>query len=137
MAKPKSKTQKKIDNNVRLALTDACEEFLHDVPGFQWLTHEANYSDFPASLLVCCVFGTSEEQQQANKNNLADAMRKLVQAKLLSVGVKLKSLKQQIIMDSEEACTQEHEGNWAQRLGSPEQRRATSIASKPYTATDN
>lgn len=130
MSKAKSKTQKKIDNNVRIALTDACEDFLQDISGFQWLTHQANYSDFPASLLVCCVFDTNENRQQANENGHSNVMRKLIQRKLLTIGVKLKSLQQQIIMDTEEACTQEHEGNWERRLSSRVQRRATGLVPK-------
>jgi hypothetical protein len=102
MAKPKSKTQKKIDNNVRLALTDACEQFLEDIVGFQWLTHEANYSNFPASLMVTCVFDTDKNHQQACQNGHSVKMQNLIQAKLLKTGVKLKSPKQQIIFESEE-----------------------------------
>ena len=66
MAKPQSKTEKKIDNNVRLALTSACEQFLEDVPGFQWLTHQANYTNFPATLLITCVFDTQENPEQVD-----------------------------------------------------------------------
>lgn len=102
MAKPQSKTQKKIDNNIRLALTDACELFLDAIPGFQWLTHEANYTNFPASLLITCVFDSDERQQQACQNGDSRKMQKLIQAKLLKIGVKLKAPKQQIIFDSEE-----------------------------------
>lgn len=40
------------------ALTSACDQFLEDVPEFQWLTHQAIYSNFPASLLITCVFDT-------------------------------------------------------------------------------
>lgn len=122
MAKPKSKTEKKIDNNVRLALTAACDQFLEDVPGFQWLTHQANYTNFPASLLVTCVFDTPEQQQQAERNEHATQMRKLIQAKLLKVGVKFKALNQQILFDSEAACTEENDGNWASRLEGRAQR---------------
>ena len=102
MAKPTNKTQKKTDNNVRLALTDACEQFLEDIVGFQWLTHEANYSKFPASLLITCVFDTDDNHQQACKNGHSVKMQNLIQAKLIKVGVKLKSPKQQVIFDSEE-----------------------------------
>jgi hypothetical protein len=103
MAKPHSKTQKKIDNNVRLALTGACEQFLDDISGFQWLTHQANYSNFPASLLITCVFDTDESQQQACQNNDSSKMQNLIQARLLKIGVKLKAPKQQVIFDSEES----------------------------------
>ena len=122
MAKPKSKTEKKIDNNIGLALTEACEQFLHDIEGFQWLTHQANYSNFPASLLICCVFDTDESQQQAFDNGHWHTIQKLIQGKLLKIGVKLKSLPQQITFDSEQACAQQHNGDWAARLTSRELR---------------
>ncbi len=102
MAKPQSKTQKKIDNNVRLALTDACELFLDNIAGFQWLTHQANYSNFPASLLITCVFDTDDSQQQASQNGDSTKMQNLIQAKLLKIGVKLKTPKQQVVFDNEE-----------------------------------
>ncbi len=102
MAKPQNKTRKKIDNNVRLALTDACEQFLDDITGFQWLTHQANYSNFPASLLITCVFDTDESQQQACQNGDSSKMQNLIQTQLLKIGVELKAPKQQIIFDSEE-----------------------------------
>lgn len=102
MAKPKSKTQKKTDNNIRLALTDAREELLEATPGLQRLTHQANYSNFPASLLITCVFNTNESQQQACQNGHSVKMQKLIQAKLLKIGVKLKAAKRQVIFESEE-----------------------------------
>lgn len=102
MANSQSKTQKKIDNNIRLALTDACELFLDDISGFQWLTHQANYSNFPASLSITCVFDTDENQKQACQNGNSTKMQNLIQAKLLKIGVKLKSPKQQVIFEYEE-----------------------------------
>ncbi len=121
MAKPQSKTEKKIDNNVRLALTSSCEQFLEDVPGFLWLTHQANYTNFPASLLITCVFNTEESGQDADET----AIHKLIQSKLLKIGVKLKAPKLQVIFDSEEACNLENDGNWAERF---EGRRKRSVA---------
>ena len=47
-----NKTTQKIDNNVCKALTIACEDFLHEIDGFKWLTHRANYTNFPSSLVV-------------------------------------------------------------------------------------
>jgi hypothetical protein len=103
MTKPKSKTQKKTDNNIRLVLTDVCEHMLQDTPGFQWLTHDADYSDFPASLLVTCVFDTEESRQRASESGHTSSAQKLIQSSLLKIGIKLKSLQQQIIFKSEEA----------------------------------
>ena len=102
MAKPQSKTEKKIDNNIRLALTTACELFLDDISGFQWLTHHANYSNFPASLSITCVFDTDERQDQADQNGDLTKMRKMIQTKLLKIGIKLKAPKQQIDFECEE-----------------------------------
>ncbi|MEH6557413.1 MAG: Fis family transcriptional regulator [Oceanicoccus sp.] len=102
MAKPQSKTEKKIDNNIRLALTDACELFLDDISGFQWLTHHANYSNFPASLAITCVFDTDESRTQANQNGNLAKMQNIIQTRLLKTGVKLKAAKQQIVFECEE-----------------------------------
>lgn len=102
MTKPQTKTQKKIDNNVRLALTDACEQFLEDITGFQWLTHQANFNSFPDSLLITCVFDTDASQLQARQNGDSGKMQNLIQAKLLKFGVELKAVNRQIIFDSEE-----------------------------------
>lgn len=103
MAKVLSKTQKKIDHNVRRALSDAYELFLGNIIGFQSLSHQADYSNFPASLLMHCVFDTDEHQQQACQNGEATKMQNLIQAKLLKVGVVLKVPKHQVIFDNNEA----------------------------------
>ncbi len=118
MTKAKSKTEKKIDNNIRLALTSACEQFLEDIPGFLWLTHQANYTNFPDSLLISCIFDTEDSHQKAD----AQKIYKLIHAKLLKIGVKLKAPEQQVMFDSEEACTQENDGNWAIRFDSRKHR---------------
>lgn len=89
-----TKTNQKIDNNICKALTIACENSLLKVSGFVWLTHRVNYTHFPESLVVTCVFDKE----------------------LLKVGVVLKNIKQQVHFDSEEACLREHQGDWAQRL---------------------
>lgn len=54
------KTDKKLDNQIRKILTDICETRLKDVIGFQWITHVVNYSDFPESLKIICVFDTKD-----------------------------------------------------------------------------
>lgn len=118
MPKPLSKTQKKIDNNVRIALTACCDESLKDIPGFQWLTHQADYANFPASLLITCVFDKKSEQQEAQENGQALALQKLIQSKLLKIGVRFKKIDAQILLDSEEACTLDHNGEWPIRLAS-------------------
>jgi hypothetical protein len=124
MPKPQSKTEKKLDNRLRLALTDVCEQTLGNTLGFEWLTHQANYTNFPATLLVTCVFDTEAHRQQAEASGETAKLQRLIQVKLLAIGVKFKNIGQQVLFDSEEACELEHAGDWVRRLASRAQRTA-------------
>ncbi|MEI6895787.1 MAG: Fis family transcriptional regulator [Colwellia sp.] len=111
-----SKTNQKIDNNLCHALTIVCESSLHAVAGFVWLTHRANYTNFPASLVITCVFNTDEEIE-VMKAQQQDALLCLsIQRQLLKIGVVVKNIKQCVRFDSEEACNRQHQGQWEQRL---------------------
>ncbi|MCR8921148.1 Fis family transcriptional regulator [Dasania sp. GY-MA-18] len=116
MARPKSKTQKKLDQAITVALTAVCESLLQQVPGFQWLTHRADYARFPASLIVTCVFDSEEHRLQAEQQGDAANMRRLLQAALLKIGVKLTAPARQLLLDSEQACEQQCAGDWQRRL---------------------
>ena len=116
MGKSLSKTQKKTDNNIRITLTRVCDSLLETLPGFLWLTHTVDYSNFPASLIITCVFDTNEDIERAEKNGDAASLRKTIQAKLLKIGIKFNFLEKQIRLDSEEDCNSQHEGNWAARI---------------------
>ncbi len=118
MSKPKSKTEKKIDNNVRVALTKVCDEALDKVEGFEWLTHQANYTNFPASLLVTCIFQTDAHLDEAIEGGDTAWLQKRIQSQLLKVGVKFKTLGKQVIFDTEERCKAESQGDWPVRLQS-------------------
>jgi len=111
-----NKTSQKIDNNVCKALTIACEVSLHEVTGFAWLTHRADYTNFPASLVVTCIFETETEIDVMKAQQQDKLLRITIQKQLLSVGVVMKNIKQQVHFDSEEACQQQHQGEWPQRL---------------------
>ena len=111
-----NKTTQKIDNNVCKALTIACEDFLHEIDGFNWLTHRANYTNFPASLVVTCIFDIDAEVIAAKENKLDDVLRDVIQKQLLKVGVVLKNVRQNVHLDSEESCLREHNGQWPERL---------------------
>ncbi|WP_045858342.1 hypothetical protein [Teredinibacter purpureus] len=116
MTKPKSKTEKKIDNNIRTALTDICTQSQKTIPGFAWLTHQANYTNFPASLFITCVFNTENEKNIALNNGSKTTIEKNIQAKLLKAGIKFKALGKQVAFDSEQACAACHQGDWGKRL---------------------
>ena len=128
MNKPQSKTEKKLDNNLCRALTDVCENHFKLIDGFQWLTHQANYTNFPASLLITCVFDTQARQQHVEQAGQLQDMQKIIQAKLLKIGVRFKALAKQVILDNEESCELEHQGNWDERIDS---RAKRSVVSKP------
>jgi len=52
------KTDKNTDNQIRLFLTDICEDFMKYSDGFLWLTHEVDYDNFPQSLRITFVFNS-------------------------------------------------------------------------------
>lgn len=115
MAANKS-TVKKLDDNVIKALTRVCEEAKAYIEGFAWLTHRADYSNFPGSLVVTCVF-VDEQQLDAAKSKQQDALlRKSVHKQLLKAGILLKDPRRHVFFDSEEACQAAHRGDWEQRL---------------------
>jgi hypothetical protein len=111
-----NKTTQKIDNNVCKALTIACEEFTTEVDGFCWLTHRANYTNFPASLIVTCVFDIDAEVITAKAQKVDDRLRDVIQQQLLKVGIVLKNVRHNVHLDSEESCLREHSGQWPERL---------------------
>ncbi|MDU0354723.1 Fis family transcriptional regulator [Paraglaciecola aquimarina] len=113
-----NKTIKKLDNNVIKGLTVVCGSAKAEIVGFEWLTHTANYSNFPASLLVTCVFDTNQSLLEAKANQQDVLIRKMVQQQLLKVGVLIKNAKYQVCFDTEEACLAEHSGDWRSRLSS-------------------
>ncbi|MFT5085176.1 MAG: hypothetical protein ACI9Y1_003234 [Lentisphaeria bacterium] len=122
MAKALSKTQKKLDKTIRLALTDVCEQALEEIAGFTWLTHQVNYANFPASLFITCVFESNSDLSDATAGGHTHNIQQRIQAKLLKAGVKLKRADSQILFDSEENCSEQHDGNWQLRLETRKER---------------
>ena len=106
------KTDKKIDNALRAALTEACDLALEKHAGFLWLTHFANYQDFPDSLSIVCIFDTNEQLSKANLKELCA----IIKNKLTSIDIKIKNIQQHVIFDTEENCEKENNGNWKVRF---------------------
>ncbi|MCJ8312236.1 MAG: Fis family transcriptional regulator [Saccharospirillaceae bacterium] len=111
------KTDKKIDNQLIKVLTGVCDMALKEIKGFEWLTHLVNYSNFPKSLKIVCVFDNNENLKlfKSNANN-QQKLQKLIQSKLLEVDVKVKNIVAHLGYDTQENCEKEHDGNWAKRL---------------------
>lgn len=110
------KTDKKRDNQLRQLLTNICETALKEIPGFQWLTHLVDYNDFPNSLRIVFVFDTqtSLERYQASENKTYLAHQ--VTNELRHIGIPFRAQEKHFVYDSEEACEQQHQGNWQKRL---------------------
>ena len=111
-----NKTTKKIDDNICKALTIVCESEKTNIDGFIWLTHRANYTNFPASLIVTCVFDIDAEVKALPDNKQGEKLMNSIQKQLLKVGVVAKNIRQNIHFDSEESCLREHQGKWENRL---------------------
>jgi hypothetical protein len=116
MVKVMRKTDKKLDKQIRLALTDVCETALKDVAGFQWLTHMVNYAHFPQSLKVVCVFDTVANLTKYQEVETNNYIGNLIQLELQSIGIDIKNPAKHVSYDTEEGCEQQHNGNWAARL---------------------
>jgi hypothetical protein len=96
------KTIKKLDNNVCKALTQVCEYAKHEIEGFEWLTHTADYANFPHSLLVTCVFDTNKHLNNAVIAQNDVFLIKHIQQSLLKQGIVLKKAKSNVRFDTEE-----------------------------------
>lgn len=110
------KADKKLDNQLRVSLTDVCEVCLKEIPGFSWLTHQVNFQNVSQSLLVICVFEDELSQRCFQESTGVNQLNEQINQALLSVGVKLKMPTKHILFDNEQACATSHNGNWAKRL---------------------
>ena len=111
-----NKTVKKLDNNVVKALTIACEIAKQEIVGFEWLTHSANYSNFPASLVITCVLDNQQSLDAMLVNQHDERVRKLIQKQLLKAGILLKDVRRHVFFDNEQACISQIGGDWTSRL---------------------
>jgi hypothetical protein len=107
-------TDKKIDNQISGVLTDVCETALKEFTGFQWVTHLVNYSNFPNSLKVICVFDTNDNLNAFKEVNGHNKIGKLIQRKLFEIDAGISS--RHISFDTEESCNTDNKGKWADRL---------------------
>ena len=110
------KSDKKLEKSIVSALTDACEDALKVYEGFQWLTHIVNFQSFPESLSIICIFDTNENLIKTMGNDTVNQFKSSIESRLLSYNIKVKDIAKRIVFDTEEACENEHDGNWNKRL---------------------
>ena len=89
------KNDKKLDNAIRVKLTEVCEYALDHTDGFLWLTHTVDYKKFPSSLLVRCVFADDSLGAAIKEAPLST----LIKNSLASAGIEIQ--KQQICYTAE------------------------------------
>jgi len=90
---------------------------LQELAGFQWLTHTVDYSNFPQSLKVICVFDSKEHLQEYLQSEKKNLLYDLIEAEFKQLNIPLRNLSKHVIYDTEETCLVQHDGNWARRLG--------------------
>ncbi|MBT5329546.1 MAG: hypothetical protein HOL51_25845 [Gemmatimonadetes bacterium] len=110
------KTDKKLENTLIGALTEVCEAALEEFDGFQWLTHFANYSYFPGSLTIVCIFDTNENLSKMYQKYKEDKFRDMIKSKLKSVDIEVKDIRTHVHFDTEEDCKKENDGKWHERF---------------------
>ncbi|MGX1110992.1 hypothetical protein ACSSVW_000371 [Pseudoalteromonas sp. MBR-15] len=85
-----TKTEKRLDKAIRVALTHACEQAKETVSEFLWLTHTADLKKLPQSLKIKCFFNTlpiNENQKQLIVNLIINELNTIditINAKAIS-----------------------------------------------------
>ena len=110
------KTDKKIDKQIISALTEVCDSSLKAFTGFEWLTHRVNYTNFPKSLKIMCVFDTNDNLLCFRENNGSHEFNVFIQKALFGIDINIHNIIPHIVYDTEENCIQTYNGNWDKKL---------------------
>jgi hypothetical protein len=86
MASPKRKYSG-VERELIRTLTRACETAKSEIIGFQWLTHDVDYQQFPQSLVVTWMFDSETHKVQALASSDKSRMRELTLAAFEEVGI--------------------------------------------------
>jgi len=96
------KSDKKLENKLRVTLTEVCDSALKEDTGFQWITHSVDYNNFYKSLKIICVFDTKENLSQFMTTGSNIDLNDLIQTKLLEASILLKGTTANIAYDTKE-----------------------------------
>lgn len=91
------KSDKKIDNSIRQALTELCENHLKDLSGFCWITHTVNYQQFPKSLYITCVFDEQHSLTQFLQSEQHIQVEQRIYKALSQININTKAHKKLVI----------------------------------------
>ena len=95
------KTHKKIDNQLRQALTSACEEIKDTFEKFSWLTHEVNFDNYPQSLQVHCYFVNYDSMLECTEQRLDNDIGNIIKSHLEKIKIVNFSPSKQVYFDIE------------------------------------
>ncbi|WP_413282733.1 Fis family transcriptional regulator [Vibrio sp. MA40-2] len=104
------KSDKKIENQIRDVLTEVCEETLKGYDGFLWVTHTVNFSSFPQSLKIVCVFETNQDRANFLVGEGPKYVSTTIQKAFNKVGVQLKNADKQICYDIQKNFKRDYQG---------------------------
>lgn len=110
------KSDKKIENQIRDVLTDVCEDTLKGYDGFLWVTHTVNFSSFPQSLKIVCVFDSNQDRTNFLEADGKQQVASVIQSAFNQGGIKLKNIDKHLSFDTQENCDRDHQGKWNLRL---------------------
>jgi len=110
------KSDKKIENALRVQLTEVCDQALDQFAGFEWLTHFVDYAEFPKSLYILCVFNREADIAELVNTGKEKQLFKLIEQRLAAENIRLKNIPKQVGFDSEERCSNDNAGKWPQRF---------------------
>ncbi|MBT0588214.1 Fis family transcriptional regulator [Alteromonas oceanisediminis] len=110
------KSDKKLEANIIKALTEVCETLKVAYSDFCWLTHTVSYRDYPASFKVIMVFKTEASTHNFIQSHHQSTVFKHLKAELLPLGIPPENIPDVVILDSEQACAAQHQGDWRKRL---------------------
>ncbi len=97
------KTDKKIENAIREALTDVCNIALKKVPGFKWITHRVNYNNFPSSLVITCVFDNDETLHATQQSEYGKYLLQIIQQQLAAYKINVSKISSAVRFSTEAA----------------------------------
>lgn len=110
------KSDKKTEKQLREGLTLVCDHLLTLNIEFEWITHTVNFDRLPSSLKVICIFKSRAAQESFRRSPHFNNLLELINGQLKQQGLHLKLSSTQLLLDNEESCTLQHQGNWSVRL---------------------
>ena len=111
-----SRNHSRIDRELTQELTWACEQAKSEISGFEWLTHQVDYTRIPYRLVVTWVFDSEANRLAASVGGTNALIQDLTVAAIGQAGIARSDITLSVARDSEERCATQHGGDWAARL---------------------